>query len=124
MVQLAAMLASWVGQRGRLSTPRLRLVVACGAAAGIAAVYNVTIAGALFVAEILLGSIAMESLGPLLVAALASSLISRYWGGSGGVLQQSGVQIGVALGTYSLFRHGSIAGCCCARLCPVAAQER
>jgi CIC family chloride channel protein len=81
MVQLSATLASWLGQRRHLSTPRLRLVVACGAAAGIAAVYNVTIAGALFVAEIVLGSIAMESLGPLLVAAVASSLVSRYVGG-------------------------------------------
>lgn len=82
MVQLSATLASWLGLRGRLSTPRLRLVVACGAAGGIAAVYNVTIAAALFVAEIVLGSIAMESLGPLLVAAVASSLISRYVGGA------------------------------------------
>jgi CIC family chloride channel protein len=82
MVQLSAMLASWLGLRGGLSTPRLRLLVACGAAGGIAAVYNVTIAGALFVAEILLGSIAMESLGPLLVAAVSSSLVSRYLGGA------------------------------------------
>ncbi len=82
MVQLSAMVASWLGQRRRLSTPRLRLVVACGAAAGIAGVYNVTITGALFVAEIVLGSIAMESLGPLLVAALTSSVVSRYFGGA------------------------------------------
>ena len=80
MVQLSATLASWLGRQRHLSTPRLRLVVACGAAGGIAAVYNVTIAGALFVAEIVLGSIAMESLGPLLVAAVASSLVSRYVG--------------------------------------------
>ncbi len=80
MVQLSAALASWLGRHGNLSTPRLRLVVACGAAGGIAAVYNVTIAGALFVAEIVLGSIAMESLGPLLVAAVASSVISHYLG--------------------------------------------
>jgi chloride channel protein, CIC family len=82
MVQLSAMLASWLGRQGRLSTPRLRLVVACGAAGGLAAVYNVTIAGALFVAEIVLGSIAMESLGPLLVAAVTSSVVSRYFLGA------------------------------------------
>lgn len=80
MVQLSATMASWLGRHGGLSTPRLRLTVACGAAGGIAAVYNVTIAGALFVAEIVLGSIAMESLGPLLAAAVASSLVSRYLG--------------------------------------------
>jgi CIC family chloride channel protein len=56
--------------------------VACGAAAGLAGVYNVTIAWALFVAEIVLGSIAMESLGPLLTAAVASSLVRRYAGGA------------------------------------------
>jgi chloride channel protein, CIC family len=82
MVQLSALIASWLGQQRGLSTPRWRLLVACGAAGGIAAVYNVTIAGALFVAEIVLGSIAMESLGPLLVAAVASSLVSRYLGGA------------------------------------------
>ncbi len=82
MVQVSAMLASWAGLRGRLSTPKLRLVVACGAAGGLAAVYGVTIAGALFVSEIVLGSIAMESLGPLLIAAVASTVISRYLGGA------------------------------------------
>jgi CIC family chloride channel protein len=83
MVQLSATMASWFGRHfGRLSTPRLRLLVACGAAAGIAAVYDVTIAAALFVAEIVLGSIAMETLGPLLLAAVASSLTTRYFGGT------------------------------------------
>lgn len=78
MVQFAALLASCAGRLAKLSVPRLRLLVACGAAGGIAAVYNVTVAGALFVSEIILGSIAMESLGPLLVAAVASSLVSRF----------------------------------------------
>ncbi len=44
MVQLSAMLASWLGQRGTLSTPRLRLTVACGAAAGIAAGHGLRLA--------------------------------------------------------------------------------
>ncbi len=82
MVQLSATLASALGRKFKLSTPRLRLIVACGAAGGLAAIYNVTVAGALFVAEIILGSIATESLGPLLVAAAASSFISRYLGGA------------------------------------------
>jgi CIC family chloride channel protein len=83
VVQLCGTLASWLGRHaGRLSTPRLRLLVACGAAAGIAAVYGVTLAAALFVAEIVLESIAMETLGPLVLAAVASSLTSRHLGGS------------------------------------------
>ena len=77
MVQLAAVAASWLGRWRNLSAPQLRLLVACGAAAGIASAYNAPIAGSFFVAEIILGSIAMESLGPLAVAAVAATLTMR-----------------------------------------------
>ncbi|MSR65465.1 MAG: voltage-gated chloride channel ClcB [Verrucomicrobiae bacterium] len=77
MSQLGAWLASLVGRKAGFSTPRLRLMVACGGAAGIAAAYNAPIAGALFVAEIVLGSIAMESFGPLIFASVISTLTAR-----------------------------------------------
>jgi len=73
MVQLAAMMGSRLGLLAGAPIPRLRLMVACGGAAGIAAAYNAPISGALFVAEIVLGSIAMESFGPLVVASVTSS---------------------------------------------------
>ena len=77
MAQLSSMLASWMGRRRNLPRPRLQLLVACGAAAGIASAYNVPIAGALFVAEIVLGTIAMESFGPLVFASVVSTLATR-----------------------------------------------
>ncbi|OHB24808.1 MAG: hypothetical protein A2X84_10515 [Desulfuromonadaceae bacterium GWC2_58_13] len=73
MVQLAALLASLVGRTRRWSIARRRLILACGAAAGIASAYNAPIAGALFVAEIVLGSIAMETLGPLLFSTVLAT---------------------------------------------------
>ncbi len=73
MVQLAAMVGSRLGIIARAPVPRLRLMVACGGAAGIAAAYNAPISGALFVSEIVLGSTAMESFGPLVVASVTSS---------------------------------------------------
>lgn len=74
LVQLAAVVASSLGRWRKFSPPQLRLLVACGAAAGIASAYNAPIAGSFFVAEIILGTIAMESLGPLVVSAVSATL--------------------------------------------------
>jgi CIC family chloride channel protein len=81
MVQLSAMIASRLGLVARAPVPRLRLLVACGGAAGIAAAYNAPISGALFVAEIVLGSLAMDTFGPLVVASVISdATIHRFLG--------------------------------------------
>ena len=74
MVQLAAVTASALGRWRNFTPPQLRLLVACGASAGIASAYNAPIAGSFFVAEIILGTIAMESLGSLVVAAVAATV--------------------------------------------------
>jgi CIC family chloride channel protein len=81
MVQLSAMIASRLGQLVRAPVPRLRLLVACGGAAGIAAAYNAPISGALFISEIVLGSLAMDTFGPLVVASVISdATIHRFLG--------------------------------------------
>ena len=77
LVQLAAVLASLVGRWMKMSTSRLRLLVACGAAGGIASAYNAPIGGALFVAEIVLGTLAMESFGPLVFSSVIATLTVR-----------------------------------------------
>lgn len=77
MVQLAALSASLLGRIVRVDLKRLRLLVACGAAAGITSAYSAPIAGALFVTEIVLGSIAMESFGPVIVSSVIASITMR-----------------------------------------------
>ncbi|MGI4813031.1 MAG: ClcB-like voltage-gated chloride channel protein [Janthinobacterium lividum] len=77
MVQLAAMSASALGRVVHFDPARLRLMVACGAAAGITAAYNAPIAGAFFVTEIVLGAIVMESFGPIVVASVIANMTMR-----------------------------------------------
>ncbi len=79
LVQLSSMIASLIGRVRRIPTVHLRLLVACGAAAGIASAYNAPIAGALFVAEIILRTVAMESFGPLVFSSVVSTLTTRHF---------------------------------------------
>jgi len=77
--QLAALIASAVGRWTKMPRPRLRLMVACGAAAGIASAYNAPIGGSLFVAEVVLGSIAMTTFGPIVLASVMATVVARIF---------------------------------------------
>lgn len=77
LVQLAAMAGSLPGRLFGFVKDRRRLYVACGAAAGIASAYNAPIAGALFVSEIVLGSIAIDHFGPLVFSSVTATVVTR-----------------------------------------------
>ncbi|MDX1996699.1 MAG: chloride channel protein [Thermoanaerobaculia bacterium] len=81
MIRLGAMIASRLGVRYRLSPHRIKILVGCGAAAGLAAAYNIPIGGALFAMEVILGNFALPILGPIVVSSAISTLIARAFEG-------------------------------------------
>jgi CIC family chloride channel protein len=110
MVQLAALIGSKLGYLTQAPVPRRRLLVACGAAAGISAAYNAPIAGALFVAEIVMGSIAMESFGPLLVASVTANVTIHGLLGYGPVFAVPKMDFGASWELLFYLLLGVIAG--------------
>lgn len=78
---LASLGASLIGRVTHLDTARLQLLTACGVAAGISAAYNAPLAGAFFVSDIVLGSIAMTSFGPLVVPSVVANIAMRAFPG-------------------------------------------
>src|SRR5580658_8421658 len=81
ITQLSATAASKWGQIANWQPYRLRLLVACGAAAGMGAAYNAPLTGAIFAAHIVLGNFSMNLFAPLLCASVVSSMLSRSFFG-------------------------------------------
>lgn len=82
IVQIGASIGSATGQLLKVPLARRRMLVACGAAAGIAATFNAPLAGVLFAQEIILGELTMTSLGPLVMSAVTSATVGYHFFGN------------------------------------------
>ena len=77
IIQVGSAIGSSLGQILRLSDERVRNLVACGAAAGIAATFNAPIAGVAFAIEVLMCGLQMRAFGNVVIAAVSASVVSR-----------------------------------------------
>jgi CIC family chloride channel protein len=83
MIQFAAAISSWVGERSPLRNLSLSRQVTYGAAAAVAAAYQAPIAGVFFATEIVLAEWAWSDIPQLLLASSTGWLISRLFLGAG-----------------------------------------
>lgn len=79
IVQIGAALASSLARRLKVSPERVRILTACGMAAGIAGAYNTPIAATLFVLEVVVGTFSMTLFGPAVVSAVISTVTVRFF---------------------------------------------
>jgi chloride channel protein, CIC family len=95
IVQIGSALASSLGQWVRMPENRMRILVACGAAGGIAATFNAPITGVFFGVELILREFSIEAIFTVMLSAMVADLVSREFLGSAPFL--SGLPSGIAL---------------------------
>ena len=82
IIQIGSSLGSTIGQFFRVPSKRLKTLVGCGAAAGIAAAFNAPVAGALFAVEIILMDFAVAQFSPIVIASVMATVVSHTFEGN------------------------------------------
>ncbi len=82
IIHIGSFLGSAVAQVMRLGRERERILVSCGAAAGISATFHAPIAGMLFAVEVLLGDFSIGTFSPVVLASVTAAVISGFHLGS------------------------------------------
>lgn len=81
IVELGAVIGSYAQRWLRLPGTAVRTLMGCGAASGVAAVFNAPIGGVLFVVEVVMRDISARMLAPMLLSAVAASAVGQWWFG-------------------------------------------
>lgn len=82
IIHIGSFVGSAVAQIVRLGRDRERILMSCGAAAGISATFHAPIAGMLFAMEVLLGDFSLGTFSPVVLASVTAAVISGFHLGS------------------------------------------
>lgn len=110
IIQIGSSIGSTVGQFFRVPSKRLKTLVGCGAAAGIAAAFNAPVAGALFALEIILMDFAVAQFSPIVVASVVATVISHMFEGNYPAFSISGYSLESPHEILFYFALGALSG--------------
>lgn len=110
IIQIGSSLGSTVGQFFRIPPKRMKTLVGCGAAAGIAAAFNAPVAGALFALEIILMDFAVAQFSPIVISSVMATVISHHFEGRFAAFIVPGYQYASPYEMVFYFALGIISG--------------
>ncbi|HBH88535.1 chloride channel protein [Ponticaulis sp.] len=84
-VHVGAVLSGFFAHRFNLTPAQIRALLGCGAAAAVASSFNAPLAGLLFAHEVVLGRYRTSDIGPIAVASVSGSLVTRLIFGNNAV---------------------------------------
>lgn len=82
IVQIGSAFGSSVGQLFGFSKEKLKVLLGCGAAAGISATFNAPLAGGVFALEVILGDFTINTFSPIILSSVVANAFTRYMTGN------------------------------------------
>jgi CIC family chloride channel protein len=101
IIQIGAAIGSGLGQILHMAPADLRVLIGCGAAAGISSIFNAPIAGVLFAVEVLVRDLTLRNFIPIIISSITSSALTHAVRGDSGPIFPVPLDFGEGTSVYT-----------------------